>query len=103
SGNLTESKGKIKVDLTTASRARVFLAEQRLWITLDAGQLQSLEYDPTTTQIRLSLASANDSYTENTLLNIENDRYKVLGYKKDGQGRYVIPGNIKTVTLTKRN
>ena len=103
SGNLTESKGKIKVDLTTASRARVFLAEQRLWITLDAGQLQSLEYDPATTQIRLSLASAKDSYTENTLLNIENDRYKVLGYKKDGQGRYVIPGNIKTVTLTKRN
>lgn len=103
SGNLTESKGKIKVDLTTASRARVFLAEQRLWIALDAGQLQSLEYDPATTQIRLSLASAKDSYTENTLLNIENDRYKVLGYKKDGQGRYVIPGNIKTVKLTKRN
>lgn len=104
SGNLSETGGKIRVDITTASRARVFLAEQQLWVTLDAGQLKSLEYDPETTKVRLTLSASKESYAENTLLKIgQNSGYKVKGYKKNAQGYFVIPSEVKSVLLVKSN
>ncbi len=102
SGNLTESNGKIKVDLTTASRARVFLAEQKLWITLGAGQLKSLEYDPESTKVQLTLGDVKENYAKNTLIKIEETAgYKVQGYHKNAQGYYVIPSKVKNVWLVK--
>ncbi|WP_437921814.1 DUF5695 domain-containing protein [Sphingobacterium sp. LRF_L2] len=101
SGNLEEKQGLIKVNLTTSSRGRVFLAEEKLWITTDAGEIESLQYDPKAKEVELTLSCAD--FTPNVLLNIsEESGYHVKDMNKDEQGRYVIPRTIKTVKLIRK-
>ncbi len=102
SGKLSENKGKIKVDVTTASKARVFLAEEKLYLTMDAGEIAALTYDPKTSDIMLDLQTSNPDFTPNFLLNIaESSGYRVTESSKDQQGRYVIPNTTTSIKLVK--
>ncbi|MFD1771146.1 DUF5695 domain-containing protein [Sphingobacterium suaedae] len=98
SGRLREDQTKIHVDLTTAGRSRLFLAAEKLWLTTDAGEMESITYDTASKEIVIQFTKA--SFVPNVLLNIQTTTgYKLRGTRQDAQGRYVIPEDVKKVTL----
>jgi hypothetical protein len=102
SGKLSENKGKINVAITTAAKARVFLAAEKLWLTMDAGEITALTYDPKSKEIELSLQTLNPTFTPKLLLQVaENSGYRLKEFEKDQQGRYVIPNTTTSIKLVK--
>ncbi|QBQ41927.1 DUF5695 domain-containing protein [Sphingobacterium psychroaquaticum] len=101
SGNLKQSKEKIDIAVTTASRGRVFLAAENLWLTADAGEIANLSYHPKNKTVELQLGTP-DKATPSVLLHINPEsKYTIDGLAKDPQGRYVIPASTTKVTLRK--
>lgn len=102
SGNLKNKKNMIEVELTTASKGRVFLANENLWITSDAGEFDQLKYDVKNKKVWLAINSNNGQNLNATLLRINPESgYELSGFNKDAQGRYVIPTNTKEIELNK--
>lgn len=62
-GNVTEAKNVVKIDLTTAAKSAIYIAPAGLWITLDAGTIESLSYNTLTGEISLSLNKASEHTT----------------------------------------
>lgn len=60
-GNVTEHRGMVHVVVLDSSRKRLFIAPLGLWITLDAGRLDSVDFDLKTRTARLHLAAATGS------------------------------------------
>ncbi|PRD57513.1 hypothetical protein C5749_08945 [Sphingobacterium gobiense] len=103
SGNLTETKNTVQVTLTSASRARLFLAEEKLWLTTDAGEISSLTYYPSTKEIELTISGDSVDIVPHVLLNIEGENaYIVDGVQKDKQGRYPIPNTSRKIKLIQK-
>ena len=103
SGNLKKNKSNIEVQLTTSSRARVFLAEEKLWINSDAGEIDSLIYNVKNKEVTLILNSAKNPNILNILLRINPEsNYELIGFKLDSSGRYVIPNSQNQVVLKKK-
>ncbi|MBD1431239.1 hypothetical protein H8B06_00240 [Sphingobacterium sp. DN00404] len=103
SGNLTKTSNAIQVDVTTASKARVFLAEEKLWLTTDAGQILALQYYPHTKEIELTLSSGASDIVPYVLLNIEGENtYSVDGVQKDKQGSYRIDNTSRKIKLIQK-
>jgi hypothetical protein len=101
-GNLSKEKNLIKVDITTASKSRVFIAPARLWLTLDAGSFKSVIYNLTTKKISISLDTA-DEFTPQAYLRIQqpvNGTYKIKQHLVINRGAYVIPLTLKKSELT---
>ncbi|MGF7229906.1 DUF5695 domain-containing protein [Arachidicoccus sp.] len=104
-GNLEQDGNWIKTLLTTASCARVFLAPEKLWITLKAGKLEEVEYNSQTAELRLKL-SAKDSFTKEAVLNIIHPSGTDINYHfasnegmtKDGKS-YIIPLADSSLTV----
>ena len=80
-GNLTTSKTAVKITPLDSYRARVYLASQGLWLTLDGGEFEGLELDPKTGAVRVGLAAATE-FTNAAHLRIEQPA------KVDGAGTY---------------
>ena len=102
-GNLTNDKGLIKVDITTASKSRVFIAPAGLWLTLDAGAFKTVVYNPATGKIAVTLDAA-DEFTPKAYLRTHQAE-KGLQYKLKGdfvleRGAYVVPLGSKAIELT---
>lgn len=57
-GRLEERGGWVRVEPLDASRARVYLAPLGLWLTLDAGEFESVAFNPSTKAVRVMLAPA---------------------------------------------
>ena len=94
-GNASETDYVLDVELTTASKSRLFIAPLRLWITLDAGQIQSLTLDTGTGDVKLKIKPEN-TFTKKALLRMEqtegtNRSYEIPHYKKNQRGQYEIP------------
>lgn len=103
SGNLSEKKGAIHVEVTTASRGKIFLAEESLYITLDAGEVKELHYNPKTKVVELTLDDSQSSFAPYTLINVNDDSgYALADIEKDELGRYKVPTAAKTIKLTKK-
>lgn len=102
SGNLKTNKRTVQVDIKTASRGRIFLAEENLWLTSDAGEITTLTYNVKDRSIILNLHVDDPSIAPNILLRInpESD-YELSGAHKDELGRYVISASTAQVTLRK--
>lgn len=96
SGRVDEKNAKIHVDITTASKGRIFLAEEKVWLTADAGTMETLVYDTNSREIEIAIQPS--PLSPNLFLRIEGP-YTITGIKKDELGRYVIPGNVNTVKL----
>ncbi len=93
-GNLSNNKNIVKVDITTASKSKVYIAPKELWITLDAGQFKTVSYNLKTEEISFTLASKSN-YTPNAFLRINKD--VKLPYSKI-RGAFKIPlSNKETV------
>lgn len=102
SGDLKANRKAVDVAITTASRGRIFLAKEQLWLTTDAGEIERLTYQLNDRNIVLHLHIGNQEHTRQVLLNINPESgYEIKGMHKDDRGRYRIPLSTKTVILTK--
>ncbi|UIR54646.1 DUF5695 domain-containing protein [Sphingobacterium sp. SRCM116780] len=103
SGLLKDNKETITVDIKTASRARIFLAEEKLWITSDVGEIDQLTYYKKAKTVILTLNNTT-LQANHFLLNINPESgYTVTDYQQDSVGRYRIPAHTQTVTLKKKS
>ena len=68
-GNVAEHHGRITLTVLDASRQRVYIAPEGLWLTLDAGRFDTVEYDPKTHRVTASLAPAT-AYVSTAKLHI---------------------------------
>ncbi|WP_322963669.1 DUF5695 domain-containing protein [Sphingomonas fuzhouensis] len=57
-GNLSQSDGQVRVEPRDGARARIFIAPAGLWLTLEAGKIKAIAYDPATGAVRLTLDPA---------------------------------------------
>ncbi len=58
-GNVEQRHGLVHATILDSSRDRIFIAPLGLWITLDAGQFVSVDFDPAKRIVRLHLAAAS--------------------------------------------
>lgn len=102
-GNLKKADGLIKVNITTASAQRVFIAPAGLWLTLDAGTFKTVTYNPATGQVAITLNAADD-FTPKAYLRIQQSakgaQYKLKGKQVTERGAYVIALGTKTTEVT---
>ncbi len=68
-GNLKKEKNTVTVALTTAAKSSVYLAPIGLWISLDAGKIESVRYDISTGNVHLKLEEA-DRYTPAAVIRV---------------------------------
>jgi hypothetical protein len=88
-GNLKSAKDTLTVTPLDAFRMRVYIASAGLWLTLDAGKFDSIEYNPTTHAVRVGLAKSSE-LTPQALLRIEQPA------KVNGVGTYQPASTLKT-------
>jgi Family of unknown function (DUF5695) len=69
-GNLSQSGNTITVTPLDSVRRRVYIAPAGLWLTLDAGQFQTIVYDSSAHTVQVTLAPS-DSHTPSARLRIE--------------------------------
>ncbi|MGC4087165.1 MAG: DUF5695 domain-containing protein [Polyangiaceae bacterium] len=69
-GNISVSGNTISVTPLDAFRKRVYIAPIGLWLTLDAGQFEKVEYDSSAKTVNVTLA-AKDTYTASARLRLE--------------------------------
>ncbi|RWY48186.1 hypothetical protein EPL05_20125 [Mucilaginibacter gilvus] len=102
-GNLKKDSRAIKVDITTASAQRVFIAPAGLWLTLDAGTFKSISYNPANGKVVITLNIA-DEFTPKAYLHmqqaVKGGQYKLNGNFVLERGANVVPLGSKTVELT---
>lgn len=60
-GNVEDRHGLIHTTVLDSSRNRFFIAPIGLWITLDAGHLESVDFDPKGNVVRLHMAPATET------------------------------------------
>jgi hypothetical protein len=104
SGNLTQQKDHIAVEVTTASQSRVFLAEENLWVTTEVGEINKFTYDEKTKEVTLAFNNTvKNVEINNIILSLNGESgYQVEGFTQNSNGRYLIPKDKKTVTLKKK-
>jgi len=104
-GNITKSGAWVKMELTTAAKSRVFIAPAGLWLTLDAGQFNSVSYNTKTGKVKVVLHKS-DPYTNQALLKVSTTtkesaaiEYAPGSFDKNTRGFYTIPLKEKEITL----
>ncbi len=102
-GNLTQKGNVVEVKLTTAAKSKIFIAEVGLWLTLDAGNFESISYHTVTHEISLKFG-AKDAFTKDAFLHIEQnntkmDKYKALISSAEDRNALVIPLFRKARTI----
>ncbi len=86
-GNINIKENIVEVEITTASKSKIFIAPIDLWLTLDAGAFKKFNYNIVTKQVTITLAERND-FTPNAYLRMNKE--KDLSYSKLS-GAYEIP------------
>lgn len=101
SGNLKEDKDNIEVAIKTASKGRIFLAKENLWLTTDAGEIETLTYNQKDKSVILKFNQS--ALVPNVLLNINPaSGYEIEGsQKKDKFNRYELSPSTSTLILRK--
>jgi len=104
-GNLTASKTALKITPRDSYRARVYLASQGLWLTLDGGEFEGLELDLNTGAVRVGLAAATE-FTNAAHLRIDQPAkvdgagtYRPTQTVQSERGTFVIPLTKKTTWI----
>ncbi len=105
-GNLTENGTAVVVTPLDSFRNRIYVAPAGLWLTLDAGQFQTVEYTPQTGAVAVTMAPS-DAYTPSARLRVEQPAqpagsYAVVGSYAVERGAHVVPlsGSPTVVNLT---
>ncbi len=104
-GDLQENHGKIEVTPLDAARSRVYLAPAGLWITLDAGAIRTVQFDPHSGAVRLALDPANE-FTPAARLRVDQpaaiagvDHYRLVEPLKEERGAWVVPLESQPVEI----
>jgi len=69
-GNVKLKEGVVTVTPRDSSRQRIFVAPLGLWLTLDAGTFDALEFNPKTATVRVGIAASSE-FTHQARLRIE--------------------------------
>ncbi|MEI2274284.1 DUF5695 domain-containing protein [Sphingobacterium sp. ML3W] len=102
SGNLKKDKDNIEVVIKTASKGRIFLAKENLWLTTDAGEIETLKYNQTDKSVVLNFNTNQSAMVPNILLTVNPESgYEIEGIKKDKLNRYEIPSSTSMLILRK--
>ena len=105
-GNVEEHRGLVHATVLDSSRDRLFIAPLELWITLDAGHIVSVDFDPAKHTVRLHLALATASVpTARMRLVQTSTKPGMHSWAPDSKtaidaGAYVIPLNSGEMTVT---
>ena len=87
SGNISKDNGWIKTEITSAGKNRVFLAQEKLWLTTVTGKMTHISYNPQSGEIAID-------FEGNASLNIEIPDGKTIQLpaelSKDSRGYYNI-------------
>ncbi len=59
-GNVEQKKDWISLELTNGAKDKVFIAPAKLWITLDAGKIESVSYHAKNGKVKLVLAKGGE-------------------------------------------
>jgi Family of unknown function (DUF5695) len=96
-GNVKESRGVVSFTALDSFRNRVFVAPLGLWLTLDAGQFVSVDYDTKRGTVRLHLAPKNDGVAvarlriEETTASSGSATWHAPASLKEDAGAYTVP------------
>jgi len=102
SGNLKKDKDNIEVVIKTASKGRIFLAKENLWLTTDAGEIETLKYNQKDKSVVLHFNTNQSAMVPNILLTVNPESgYEIEGIKKDKLNRYEIPSSTSMLILRK--
>jgi hypothetical protein len=107
-GTVTAKDGRVVVEPRDSFRMRVYLASLGLWITLDAGTIERVEFDEAGRAVRIGLAAATAA-TPVARVRVEQPA-KVPGVRtmapggslKKERGAYVVPLGAATTWLALR-
>ncbi|MCG6188631.1 hypothetical protein K5G00_14500 [Maribellus maritimus] len=91
-GNINVDNGVVNVELTTAAKSRVFISPLKLWLTLEAGEFESVFYNQNNGEVSFELKEAND-FTPKAYLKIESygdSEPKPESYSKNARNLYEI-------------
>jgi hypothetical protein len=102
-GNVYQKNNEVTVNVTTASKQRMYIAPAGLWLTLSAGKFKSVGYNSSTKEIKIVL-EPEDAFTTTAYLKIEQpakqpgvNMYSLKNGAVKQRGMYVIPlGNTTT-------
>jgi hypothetical protein len=108
-GNVSAASGRIRVQVTDSFRRRIYLAPRGLYITLDAGQFESVEIDPRIGIVRVTLAPASPAVAA-ARLRIEQPfkpagvgEYRPTSTFAQERGAYVVPLTSSATTIEMRD
>ena len=109
-GNIKSDTNIVNVSLTTAAKSSVYLAPLGLWITLDTGKIQSLQYDLKSGKVILTLEKT-DEFTPQAYIRITQPvkipgvhSYELIGDYKQERGAKQVKlstSNVVQVIITK--
>jgi hypothetical protein len=96
-GNIEVKGDRVEVTPLDSFRMRVYLAPVGLWLTLDGGQFDKIQFDSRTGAVRVGLAVA-DQFTSQASLRVEQPaklsgvgEYKPTKSLESQRGAYVVP------------
>lgn len=95
-GNVKEKGKWITLDLTTAARNRVYIAPAKLWLTVEAGKIESVMYNEKTKAIKVQFDAA-DAYTPVAFFNVESENYLLSHLTQNDRKQYEM--NLKDETV----
>jgi len=94
-GNVTAKGNLVEVEITTASKSKIYFAPKQLWLTLDAGVFEKLIYNSKTDELKVVLKDKN-SFTPNAYLRVNQDLNLPFGKVR---GAYEIPLEKKSLEI----
>ena len=103
-GGTVETKGgRVVMAPKDSARTRVFLGPAGLWLTLDAGKVQSVAYDPKSGKVELTLDPA-DSHTPAAYVNFavttaKGRAYKLVSNVTRDKGAWAVPLSAAPTTI----
>jgi hypothetical protein len=104
-GNVKVQNGSVKLTPLDSFRSRIFIEPAGLWLTLDAGTFDAIEYDSSTGRVRVGLSKSSD-FTPEARMRVEQpgktgaSTYHPESQVKLERGAYVMSLNKETTWVT---
>jgi len=102
-GDIEQHGGTVRISVLDSSRQRVFLAPLGLWLTLDAGQFEAVEYDRTHHVVRLHLAPATAHVSTARLRVQQTSQGTEARLYNQVEGDWKINGGAYDIPLSQRS
>jgi hypothetical protein len=99
SGNIEKKGDWLNTEVTSAGKSKVFIAPKKLWITLDAGKVDQVNYNTKTGEVQLVLAPA-DEFTKTAYINVQTPGKYEMKADRDERGNYKVALSSQPQTLS---